>query len=1427
MSFSDKPAAGHVIRRFNSRLVVKTILICAAIIPICYGWHRYQVQRGVLHFLETADRHEAAGDWKKAADALFRYVSLIPSDAEARIRLARTFLKSAVNAEELQRASEFYALAIGLAPESPELHREYAQILLRNGNPISAVERARIGLKLIPKDPACLKTVAHGLCVQFHVSNEIDRKDVTQSLGDALQANPRDIQLAIMAADFHRQDLSEQNPAKRSAAGDAIMNQLVAAAPDDPDVLLARYHYRKSYGISGDNSDLEKALRFGPKHAGALYADGQRDFDRRAYAAAEKRFKEAIEADPQDNRGYLGLAKVLSAQGKRAEAVEVLRRGIRFVGASDFALRSDWAALLTAVDRLTEAEQIIDSLERTAASVAPLMNAAERQELRNGLRLLRAQWQFAAESYPRAIQDLRAMLTTPVGARTSGMLQHSQGYSLLGNCHAALGQWDLAASAFDQSARLQPTNAHPRLQHAQALEQSGRLDAAIVAYETALRLKDVPGITATSLARCRLRYQMNRPEAERNWAQFEKDLIVAQQGQADEIGLIFLQASFAADQGRTNDALAILQKAESDLSDVVEIWPCLAIAYQQWERPRDSDRAWLRFRQLSGATAEEVLLRCDLLCRRKKYEEAQAYIKERLPSLSGDSIRKLRLTSALVELRAGRAADGVAQLLELSHSYPNDLTILEHLGGVLFELGRNDDIAKVEVSLRRIEGEDGCLWRELECRRLFAKPAAKSAGDVARLVRLQKEVETVRPNWPRGYWIKGMLAELQDNPTTAISAYERAIQLGDQRPDVLQQLIPLLYRQNRLSDAERYLSTINQDDVVDNRTTLLSVTSHLRGGRQAAAVEIAENLLRRSPTDPMAKVWLGQTMLLAGRTKEAETILKQAVAAAPGDPRTWMGLFGFHLQANDQAAARSVLAELGKHEKLDQTQRHFIQAQGYEMLGDDKRAKEHFLEARRLAPNDVLIQQACGLFLLKSSPNEAEASLRRVLDLSPSSGSARRALASVLAVRGGEQAWQEAWSLLEGNSSEASVSDQRLKAVLLARRGTPANRRQALQIIEELVGKEKSPTAADRLLLARLYDDAKDPDAAEAQLKILTTEPDCELLPLATFADFLLRHRRWNDATSVIKRLEARIPDSFTVISLRAKWFQGQEKTPEIRPLIDGFVSRGFSQYTREEEKSQLLLEAAQLYTSLNMRDDAERQFRRLVDIAPANYRFLARFLVLIGRTSEAVELCVQAASSQDASAAGSLLCTILARGQATAADYARAEPILQDTLKHQSGDTAFLFSLATLRYFQKRKEEALEAYMKLLESNPEHVAALNNVANLLSEMPQRRDDSVQYIRRALAVQGPHPDLLDTLGMVLLRRGEMREALETLEQVCSNPSPDPRFLFHLAIAYLQNGDPEDARTALQKAKQADLVNQGLSADERATLTSLERQLAEK
>lgn len=83
------------------------------------------------------------------------------------------------------------------------------------------------------------------------------------------------------------------------------------------------------------------------------------------------------------------------------------------------------------------------------------------------------------------------------------------------------------------------------------------------------------------------------------------------------------------------------------------------------------------------------------------------------------------------------------------------------------------------------------------------------------------------------------------------------------------------------------------------------------------------------------------------------------------------------------------------------------------------------------------------------------------------------------------------------------------------------------------------------------------------------------------------------------------------------------------------------------------------------------------------------------------------------------------------------------------------------------RGEAALAeaAYQRALELDPVNADALNNLAWLLLEQPERLAEAEEVARRAVAAGGPDPQLaLDTLGRVLRGRGRCREAIEVFTQ---------------------------------------------------------------
>jgi Flp pilus assembly protein TadD len=116
----------------------------------------------------------------------------------------------------------------------------------------------------------------------------------------------------------------------------------------------------------------------------------------------------------------------------------------------------------------------------------------------------------------------------------------------------------------------------------------------------------------------------------------------------------------------------------------------------------------------------------------------------------------------------------------------------------------------------------------------------------------------------------------------------------------------------------------------------------------------------------------------------------------------------------------------------------------------------------------------------------------------------------------------------------------------------------------------------------------------------------------------------------------------------------------------------------------------------------------------------------------------------------------------------------------------------------------------------------LNNLATLLAEQPDKRQEALRYIDRAIGIIGPQAGLLDTKGMVLVFEGKPDEAVPLLEEAAATPQADPRYQFHLAVAYDRAGETEKARAALAIARKGNLTSQLLTPLDRQMLGELEK-----
>lgn len=125
-------------------------------------------------------------------------------------------------------------------------------------------------------------------------------------------------------------------------------------------------------------------------------------------------------------------------------------------------------------------------------------------------------------------------------------------------------------------------------------------------------------------------------------------------------------------------------------------------------------------------------------------------------------------------------------------------------------------------------------------------------------------------------------------------------------------------------------------------------------------------------------------------------------------------------------------------------------------------------------------------------------------------------------------------------------------------------------------------------------------------------------------------------------------------------------------------------------------------------------------------------------------------------------------------------------------------FFLASLLDDAKEYDRATQLYKEILQSDPEHVAALNNLAVLLGEQ-NHFEESVSFARRAHALAPNEPIVADTLGWALIQAGQIAQGRQVLEEATSPAVSYAPLYYHLAVAQHRMQDTQAARTNLEQA----------------------------
>ena len=143
------------------------------------------------------------------------------------------------------------------------------------------------------------------------------------------------------------------------------------------------------------------------------------------------------------------------------------------------------------------------------------------------------------------------------------------------------------------------------------------------------------------------------------------------------------------------------------------------------------------------------------------------------------------------------------------------------------------------------------------------------------------------------------------------------------------------------------------------------------------------------------------------------------------------------------------------------------------------------------------------------------------------------------------------------------------------------------------------------------------------------------------------------------------------------------------------------------------------------------------------------------------------------------------------------------NSLLSKSPENARALMLSALIY-EKMNEfaKARDAYEKLLSAKPDFPPVLNNLAYLYAERLDELDKAHDLAQKARALQPGDAAIADTLGWILYKRGDYKQALALLQESAQNLPNNPEIQFHLGMANYMMGQTEEARTAFRQAAAA-------------------------
>ncbi len=643
-------------------------------------------------------------------------------------------------------------------------------------------------------------------------------------------------------------------------------------------------------------------------------------------------------------------------------------------------------------------------------------------------------------------------------------------------------------------------------------------------------------------------------------------------------------------------------------------------------------------------------------------------------------------------------------------------------------------------------------------------------------------MKKIAPKHPQTLYFQALLAFREKNFVSAREAIQQHLRAV---PDSLPGLMlegGIEYQLGSFAKAEDSLKKALAKSPKQRLARILLVNTYLRSGQPARALDTLKPLMDEGDAGAEVLALAGDVYMRNGNTKEAERAFAKAAALDPKDANKRTALALSHVQAGDAERGLKELEEVAAGDAGIRADLALIAASTRDRKYDTALTAIAALEKKQ--PDKPLAHSLRGaVYAAKGDRAAARTSFERALSLDATDFAATMGLAELdLKDNKPEDARKRFEALVAKDPKNARAL--LTIAELSAQRGATTD--EVVALVGKAIAADPNAVAPRLALISYLLRSKEPKRAAAAAQDALAALPDRpELLDAVGQAQLAAGDA--NQAITAFGKLVQARPDApESYIRLASAQVAAKDPEAAAQNLKKALALRP-DMVNVQQMLVRLNLEAGREADALAMAREIQKQRPK------QSVGYILEGDINVAKKAWPAAIAAYRTGLKNAGTADALIrldAALRYSGSAAEADKALA------TFMHEHPDNREIrMYLAEVALGKKDWAGSAARYKEVLALKPDDALALNNLAYASGQMKDPK--ALEYAEKALKLAPDNPSVLDTYGMLLVDKGDMKRGVQYMQRAAELAPAASSIRLNLARALLKDGQKPAAKKELE------------------------------